>query len=137
MVLLAFVLLQFVAIDATSIPVSRVQGAAYPEWAHYHLVWLASRDSNQTSCLKLVSDYIAHNITVGGTNIDSQWATGDNNFIWDTRKFANATEMVSSFHKSGVRVVLWTTSIIDKDSSNFADAKAKGFLVSKGKTGEG
>jgi alpha-glucosidase (family GH31 glycosyl hydrolase) len=122
--------------SGASILPSRLAGAAYPEWAHYHLVWLAPRESNQTSNLALVHDYIAHNIIVGGLNIDSEWSTGDSNFIWDTNKFPNSTEMVSEVHALGVRVMLWVTSLIDNVSSNYKEALAKGYLVSKGKTGE-
>lgn len=88
----------------------------------------------QTACLALVRDYLAHNISVGGTDIDSLWSTGVNDFAWDTAKFPNATAMVSEMHTLGVRVVLWATSLIDTDSPNFAVAKAKGYLVSKGRT---
>lgn len=34
--------------SAQPVPASVLaDSAAYPEWAHYHWVWLASRDSNQ------------------------------------------------------------------------------------------
>lgn len=32
---------------------------------------------------------------VGAVDIDSGWSTGYNNFIFDTKKYPNATEMVS------------------------------------------
>lgn len=54
--------------------------------------------------------------------------------MWNTRTFPNATAMVQQLHAWGVRVVLWATSMVDTDSPNFAEAKAKGYLVSGGKT---
>ncbi len=111
-------------------PSAEAQGL-YPEWAHYHMVWLNS-GHNQSDCLQLVKDYVAHNITVGGLNIDSNWATGFNSFVWDTKKFPDAGAMVSEAHALGVRVIAWATSMIDTDSPNYAEAKSKGFLVSNG-----
>ena len=40
------------------------------------------------------------NIQVGAVNVDSGWSTGYNNFVFDTKKFPNATEMVSMFYYS-------------------------------------
>jgi alpha-D-xyloside xylohydrolase len=104
----------------------------YPEWAHYHMVWLSSSDSNQTADLELISEYLAHNITVGGTNIDSAWATGFNSFVWDPKKFPSPGAMVDTAHSLGVRVIAWATSMIDSDAPNYAYAKEQGYLVSGG-----
>jgi len=49
--------------------------------------------------------HAAHNITVGGLDIDSGWSTGYNNFIIDTNKFANMTQLVNQMHAQGVNVV--------------------------------
>jgi glycosyl hydrolase family 31 len=41
-----------------------------------------------------VQDYLSHNIPVGALNVDSRWETNFNDFVWDTEKFPNATDMV-------------------------------------------
>jgi alpha-glucosidase (family GH31 glycosyl hydrolase) len=89
------------------------------EWAHSHWVWLCSADANQTSEIQLVDGYLIRDVPVGGVDIDSQWATGDNNFIFDTSKYPDPQGMVDYFHDAGVRVILWVTSVIDTDSSNY------------------
>jgi alpha-glucosidase (family GH31 glycosyl hydrolase) len=104
----------------------------YPEWSHYHMVWRNSETSNETADLELVLDYLAHNITVGGTNIDSAWATGFNSFVWDAKKFPSPGAMVDTAHNLGVRVIAWATSMIDSDAPNFAHAQQNGYLVSRG-----
>lgn len=51
-----------------------------------------------------------------------------------SKRFPNATQMVEQFHGLGIRTMLWMTSMIDTDSPNFAYAKSKDYLVSKGRT---
>lgn len=114
------------------VPASSVPEALYPEWAHYHQVWLAS-GHNQSDCEQLVRDYLSYNISVGGTDIDSEWSSGINNFEWDTKKFPDAATFVDNMHQLGVRVILWATSMIDTDSSNYAYAKQNDYMLSKGK----
>lgn len=37
--------------------------------------------------------------------------------------------MVDTFHKQGVRVIFWITQMIDQDSPNYAEGKAKGYYL--------
>ena len=62
-------------------------------------------------------------------DIDSGWSTGYNNFIFDTKKYPNPQEMVDSFHNMKVRVILWVTSMINTDSSNYKEAHSRGYLL--------
>ena len=61
--------------------------------------------ANQTSEIQFVNEFLAHNIKVGAVDIDSQWSTADNNFIFDTTKYPNASAMIEYFHSINVRVV--------------------------------
>lgn len=79
-----------------------------------------------------LSSDLAHNISVGGTNIDSNWATGFNTFSWRSDNFPSPKAMVDGFHSLGVRVIVWATSVINSDASNFAHAEKNDFLISKG-----
>lgn len=72
--------------------------------------------------------------------------------IWNRNKYPNASQMVEDFHKLGVwadlfatqhlmkcahtsvhvpqvRVILWVTSVINTDSSNYPEAIAKNYIV--------
>ena len=65
---------------------------------------------------KLVSDYKSYDIPVGALNIDSEWATAFNNFEVDTEKYPAFEDMVADFHEQDVRVILWATSMVAKES---------------------
>ena len=62
-------------------------------------------------------------------DIDSGWSTGFNNFIFDSHKYPSATEMVEYFHSKHIRIILWATSMIDTDSSNYNEAHKKKYLL--------
>lgn len=96
------------------------------------MVWLSADRANQTSMTEYAQEYLDHGIPVGAVDIDSTWSTGINNYKWDPAKYPNATAMVEWFHSKGIRVIAWTTSVIDVDSSNYAEAKAKNYLVLNG-----
>jgi hypothetical protein len=90
-------------------------------------VWLSNDQSTQQNVSDYVTSYLSRNIvrngcrslalrtracacdcelcawqTVGGLDIDSGWSTGYNNFIVDTNKFPNMTQLVTSMHGLGV-----------------------------------
>eukprot|EP01089_Gocevia_fonbrunei_P020690 TRINITY_DN7769_c0_g1_i2.p1 TRINITY_DN7769_c0_g1~~TRINITY_DN7769_c0_g1_i2.p1 ORF type:complete len:588 (-),score=108.30 TRINITY_DN7769_c0_g1_i2:90-1853(-) len=113
-----------------TIPPSDQPSPLYPEWAHHHWVWLSSSQANQTSEMQFVNDFLAYDIPVGAVDIDSQWATADNNFVWNTKVYPNPQQMIDYFHSKGVRVILWTTSVIDTNSPNYAEGLAKGYYLS-------
>lgn len=81
-----------------------------------------------------MKDYLSHNIPVGGVDIDSQWSTFDNNFVFDTKKYPDVAGMVNFFHSQNVRVILWATSFLNTDAPTFAYAKSKGYLLNNGQT---
>ena len=66
---------------------------------------------------------------VGAVDIDSSWSTGFNNFIFDTKKYPNAAEMINFFHSKNIRVIIWATSFINTDSSNYKEAHKNGYLL--------
>src|SRR3989338_4349060 len=59
---------------------SSVAAAAYPARAHAHWVWLASSQANRSSEMAFVRGFLDRDVPVGAVDLDSQWATGDNNF---------------------------------------------------------
>lgn len=42
-----------------------------------------------------------------------------NNFIFDPAKFPDPASMMKFFKSKGVRVILWATSVVNDDSSNW------------------
>ena len=77
-------------------------------------------------------NYVIINSTllqVGAVDIESGWSTGYNNFQFDTHKYPNASEMVEYFHSKKIRVILWATSMINTDSSNYKEAHDKKYLL--------
>jgi alpha-glucosidase (family GH31 glycosyl hydrolase) len=95
--------------------------APYASWAHSHFVWLVSGESNQANTTALVDGYQQRNITVGAVDLDSGWSTGFNNFVVDQRKFADLGSLISDLHSRGIYTILWATSMIDTDSTNYAE----------------
>jgi alpha-glucosidase (family GH31 glycosyl hydrolase) len=78
------------------------------------------------SDLRFVEEFLAYNIPVGALEIDSDWSSGINNFLWDAKKYPTPAAMVDKLHKLGVRVMLWVTTMINTDSSNYKDGCDKG-----------
>jgi alpha-glucosidase (family GH31 glycosyl hydrolase) len=66
---------------------------------------------------------------VGAVDIDSGWSTGYNNFIFDLHKYPNATAMVDFFHSKSIKIILWATSMINTDSSNYQEAHDEDYLI--------
>jgi hypothetical protein len=100
----------------------------YASWAHSHMTWLVA-GSSQTEMRTMLNGYSSRNITVGALNIDSGWSTGFNNFVVNKTQFPDFQAWLDELHGRSLRVLLWMTSMIDQDSSNFADALSKGYFV--------
>jgi alpha-glucosidase (family GH31 glycosyl hydrolase) len=66
---------------------------------------------------------------VGAVDIDSGWSTGFNNFVVDTSKFPDMKSLVDQAHAAGARVILWATSMVDTDSSNFGEMTAGNYCI--------
>ncbi|CAF4148341.1 unnamed protein product [Rotaria sp. Silwood2] len=69
----------------------------YAEWAHYHMIWLHDSQTNQRDIQTMFNDYINHNIQFGIVNIDADWATDLNTFIFDPTNFPTIRNMLDEF----------------------------------------
>jgi alpha-glucosidase (family GH31 glycosyl hydrolase) len=114
------------------IPKSEIGHAAYPEWAHSHWVWLARNNNTQAQQIDFYNSWIAHDIPVGAIDIDSMWSSGINNFLWDSTRFPDPKGMMKYFKTQGVRVILWITSVVDVDSSNYQEGFANNYYLNNG-----
>lgn len=123
------------AIVAEGVPQSPLPAAPYPEWAHEHWVWLSSSVQNQTADLVLIDDYLARDIPVGALDIDSEWSTGINNFIWDTTKYPDAKGMIDTLHSKNISVICWVTSVVDTDSSNYQEGLDNNYFLNTSRRG--
>ncbi len=103
----------------------------YAEWAHYHMVWLPDSHSNQADIQAMFDNYLAYQIPVGILNIDEYWATTVDTFVFNSKKFPSAREMLDGIRARNVRIVLWMTSIVDINSPNYQYAQDHGFLFNK------
>jgi len=89
--------------------------------------------SYPASLSALLEGYRSRNISVGAIDIDSGWSTGYNNFIPDSSTFPSWPSFVSGIKAEyGVRVILWMTSMINHESSNFNEALSRKFFVLDG-----
>lgn len=111
------------------VPAAALASAPYAEWAHSHWVWLSAKEATQASIEELAADYMARGVPVGAVDFDSSWETGFNDFVVSPQRIQNLTAMVDSLHAKGVRVILWITSMVDKDSPNFAVAESSGYFI--------
>lgn len=96
-----------------------------------------AEDADRTRALGLPGDVVL---------VDSPWADGYNTFRFSTKQFAHPKEMIEHLHQQGFKLVLWLTpfinnntqqptelgpNMIDRVSSNFAEADAKHYFVRK------
>lgn len=106
--------------------------AQYAPWAHSHMVWAAA-GTPVLDILALADSYAAHNISVGAVDVDSGWATGFDTFQPDPAFFAPAggfSAFVDALQKErSLRVILWMTSMINKDAPSFAGALTNNYFV--------
>ena len=107
------------------------QSLPYAEWAHYHMVWLHNSQTNQVDIQKMFDDYTAHQIPFGIVNIDSRWATGFNTFVFNPTTFPSVRQMLDGFRSKNVHIVVWMTSMVNLDSSNYQYAQSHGYLFNK------
>jgi alpha-glucosidase (family GH31 glycosyl hydrolase) len=103
----------------------------WPEWVHRHWVW--ENAGTEESATQLVNDYLSRNIPVGAVIIDRPWQTEPNTFISDPALYPNLGETIKAFHEKDVRVMMWITSVINENASNYEEAKKNGYFLSQGK----
>jgi alpha-glucosidase (family GH31 glycosyl hydrolase) len=99
----------------------------YPSWVHRHWVW--ENEGNQDSARQLVDDYLAHQIPVGVLIIDRPWDTAPNSFIPSPLLYPDLGKEIQQYHARNVKVVMWATSIINREAETFPEANEKGFLL--------
>lgn len=83
----------------------------------------------------MVQGYLDRDVPVGAVDIDSQWATGDNNFVWNTDVYPNPQGMIDYFHSLDINVICWVTSLVDTDSPNYQEGLDNNYYVNTSREG--
>lgn len=107
-----------------------------PYWALGHIVWEDSLNSSEGT-LRIVDEYLEHNIKVDGVIIDSPWSTSYNDFNYDPQRYPNPQLLLSGLKERNVKPIIWTTGIVNDSctdvpigkSSNFDDVLSRNFGV--------
>jgi len=105
---------------------------AWPLWAHEHWVW--ENEGTQESITGMVEEYRRLGIPVGAILIDRPWSVGVNDFVPDPERYEDLEEYVGIWHGMDLRVMIWATSVVNEDSSNFQEAYDNGYFLNNGKT---
>ena len=114
------------------VPPEKLSQSPYAPWAHYHWIWWDHANENQSSLLQLVHDYQSYDIPVGAINFDSAWPDKYQNFIWNKQKFPDAKSLIDTIHSMNIKVILWITSTINNDSTNFNEGLKNGYYLNNG-----
>ena len=112
-----------------------------PRWAFEP--WISKDISDRADTYAFVDGFISREIPVGAVVLDSPWETHYNTFIPSPTRYGDFPGMVRDMHMRGVRVVLWTTQLVNSigydleeggdlyrgPAPNLAQGDACGFFV--------
>eukprot|EP00004_Rigifila_ramosa_P005423 TRINITY_DN1593_c1_g1_i2.p1 TRINITY_DN1593_c1_g1~~TRINITY_DN1593_c1_g1_i2.p1 ORF type:complete len:579 (-),score=136.73 TRINITY_DN1593_c1_g1_i2:202-1902(-) len=117
-------------------PASDVAEAPYADWAHHHWIWLHNAEHNQNNNTQIIQEYLARGIRVGAYNIDSRWDIGGRgSFEFDPERYPDPQAMLNYIRlELGLRVTLWTTSVINIDSPTYQYAFDNNYFYNDGNT---
>ena len=104
----------------------------YPAWVHQHMVW--EHDGTQQSAMEFVEGFTSRDIPVGIVDIEPKWSTAIATYQPDKAFYPDMKSMIDHFHNQDIKVLLWTTCMLNQDAETFEYAKEKGYLVSGGST---
>lgn len=116
-----------------------------PRWAFQP--WISKDISSAADTYAFVDGFISRDIPVGTVVLDSPWETNYNTFVPNPDRYPNFPTLVSDMRDRDVRVVLWTTQMVnqisfdlemggdtyDGPASNYAEAVACDFFVESGR----
>jgi alpha-glucosidase (family GH31 glycosyl hydrolase) len=88
--------------------------------------------NTQDSTRNIVEDYLSRAIPVGAVVIDSPWETHYNTLKWDASRYPNPQGLVNTLHSDGVRVVVWITGFVNRESPDYANVVSSGYAVNNG-----
>lgn len=89
-------------------------GLHTPRWAFE--TWISKDISDSDDTRDFVQGFRERDIPVGVVVIDSPWATDYNTFIPNPSRYPKFDELVAELREDGVRVVMWTTQMVNESS---------------------
>lgn len=110
-------ILTVLAIIATVMPAMAQNPPITPAWAFGHFVWEDNINTEQ-GAKDIVDGYLDRGVPVDAVFIDSPWTTSYNDFNWDTERYPDPKGMVRYFSDRNVKVILWMTGFINKESKD-------------------
>jgi alpha-glucosidase (family GH31 glycosyl hydrolase) len=117
-----------------------------PRWAFEP--WISKDISDGADTRAFVKGFQDRDMPVGVVVLDSPWETNYNTFIPNPTRYPEFAQMVSDLAADEIRIVLWTTQMVnttsydleeggdgyDGPSPNFAEGEKCGFFVEEGLT---
>lgn len=117
-----------------------------PRWAFEP--WISKDISTGPDTYDFVAGFQSRDIPVGVVVLDSPWETSYTTFVPSETRYPHFAQMVADMHARGVRVVLWTTQMVnltsfdiepggdryDGPSPNFAEGQRCGYFANQGET---
>lgn len=97
---------------------TNVSGQAHtPRWAFEP--WISKDISDRADTYAYVDGFRDRGIPVGAVVLDSPWETQYNTFVPNPSRYGDFPGLVNDMHARNVRVVLWTTSLVNEQSFDF------------------
>ena len=108
----------------TGIPDTKMfQYPIWSTWAQY------KKDINQSTVMSFAHDILANNFSHAQLEIDDFWTPTYGDYVFDIKKFPNATAMVRQLNDMGFRVTVWVNPFFNIDSQSFAEGAAKSYFI--------
>jgi alpha-D-xyloside xylohydrolase len=85
-----------------------------PLWAFEP--WISKDISSTDDTREFVRGFVERKIPVGAVVLDSPWETNYNTFVPHPVRYHDFAELVSELHAQKIKVVLWTTQMLNEDS---------------------
>ena len=104
-----------------------------PDWTLGCQHWW--NDSNEQQIREHTQMFLDHGIPLSAIWIDRPWALGadgSQDFIFDPGRFPDAPRLIEWLHGHGMRVMVWACDYMRPSSRDYAEAEAKGYLLSTG-----
>ncbi|MFT3710890.1 MAG: glycoside hydrolase family 31 protein [Archangium sp.] len=116
-----------------------------PRWAFEP--WISKDISTGPDSYDFVDGFHSRDIPVGVLVLDSPWETNYNTFVPNPTRYPEFPKMVNDMRDRGVRIVLWTTQMVNQTSfdaevggdrydgaaPNYAPGKRAGYFVNDAK----
>ncbi|MEZ4409641.1 MAG: glycoside hydrolase family 31 protein [Polyangiales bacterium] len=88
-----------------------------PRWAFEP--WISKDISDRADTYAFVDGFRDRDIPVGAVVLDSPWETHYNTFVPNPSRYGDFNALVTDMHSRGVRVVLWITQFVNRQSFDF------------------